>query len=49
VRIRHIVEIEGIRGGDSGDDAHMLDAEEHEGSPEDVEELHGDEEDPERN
>ena len=49
MRVRHVVQIERIRGRNAGDDADLLDAEEHEGSPEDVEQLHGDEQHPERN
>jgi len=48
VRVRHVIEIEGIRGRKAGDDADLLDAEEHEGRPEDVEQLDGDEQHPER-
>src|SRR6266480_4294210 len=48
-RVRHVIQIEGIRGRKTGDDADLLDAEEHEGRPEEVEQLHGDEQDPERN
>src|SRR2546422_505836 len=46
VRVGHVIQVEGIRGRDPRDDAHLLDAEEHEGGPGDVEELNGDEENP---
>ena len=49
VRVRHVVEIERTGLREAGNDAHLLDAEQDERSPEHIEELHGDEEHPEGN
>jgi hypothetical protein len=46
VGIRHVVEIERIRGRNAGDDPNLLDAEQDKRRPEDVEQLDGDKQNP---
>src|SRR6266566_10050256 len=48
VRVRHVVEIERIGGRYSGNDSDLLDAEQDERRPENIQQLDGEKEDPER-
>ena len=48
VGIGHVVQIERVRGGDAGDDAGLLEAQQHERAPEHVKQLDGKEQRPER-
>jgi hypothetical protein len=49
VRVRHVVQIQRIGSRDAGNDPDLFDAEQDERRPEDVQQLHRNEEDPEGN
>src|SRR4029077_11419817 len=49
MRVGHVVQIERIRRGDSGHDAHLLDAQENARGPENVQKLYRQKKHPERN
>jgi hypothetical protein len=48
MRVRHIVEVERIGRGETGDDAGLLDSYENEWGPQHIQELHRKKEHPER-
>ena len=49
VRERHVIEIERICRGDPGNDPDLLNPQQNQDCPDDVDELHGDEQDPQGN
>jgi hypothetical protein len=49
VGVRHVIKIERIGRGDSGNETHLLDPKQNKWSPQKIQQLHGHEQNPERN
>ena len=48
VRVRHVIKIERVRGGDPGNETHFLDPKQNEWRLQKIQQLHGHEQNPER-
>src|SRR5439155_14658226 len=48
VRVRHVIKIERISRGDSGNETHLLDPKQNKWRPQEIQQLHGHEQNPER-
>src|SRR5438128_6038549 len=48
VRVRHVIKIERVSRGDSGNETHFLDPKQNKWRPQKIQQLHGHEQDPER-